>query len=282
MDLAPFARLNPTFEPETGLLVLDLHHGKANEMGTAELSAFEALCERIESDDRIRCLVTTSRRRSSKGKPLFIAGANVKEREGWSDEQVKAHVRRQRAIMVRLRHLPIFTVALAAGATLGWGVEFLLTADYVLATPEATFGLPETGLGILPGARGTADLALLVGPNFALHLGCTGERIDTDRAVRIGLVQEAVPDLDAGLARCRQLARALARKSPTAVAAFKRAVLAALGRPEDARLRLEAEAYEVCVDRGEAAIGRAHFDAILRGEAPPWGPRATGPDRAGH
>ncbi len=277
MDLDAIEALHPSFDAACGLLLLDLHHGKANEMGTAQLDAFEALCDLVEGDERIRLLVTTSRRTTSKGTPIFIAGANVTEREGWSTDQVKAHVRRQRAILVRLRHLPIFTAALVTGVTLGWGVEFLLTADYVLATPAASFGLPETGLGILPGARGTAELAHLVGPNHALRLGCTGERIDADEAFRIGLVQEATPSVDAGLERCRALAEALARKSPTAVAQFKRAVLAGLGRPERTRLELEAAAYEVCVDRGEAALGRAHFDAIRRGEAPPWGPRAAPP-----
>ncbi|RMG96654.1 MAG: hypothetical protein D6705_10595 [Deltaproteobacteria bacterium] len=273
MDLAPIAHLHPSFDDEHGLLVLDLHHGKANEMGTAELDAFDALCELIEQASEIRCLVTTSRRRSSKGKPIFIAGANVKERVGWDDAKVKAHVRRQRDLMVRLRHLPIFTIALASGVTLGWGVEFLLTADYVLATAEASFGLPETGLGILPGARGTAELAHLVGPNQALRLGCTAERIGLDEALRIGLVQEATADVEAGLERSRKLAGAVARNSPTAVAAFKQAVLAGLGRPESVRLELEARAYEHCVDHGEAAIGRSHFEATLRGGTPPWGPR---------
>ncbi|MCB9750382.1 MAG: enoyl-CoA hydratase/isomerase family protein [Myxococcales bacterium] len=266
--------LHPRHDAARRLLVLELDHGKANEVGVAQLDAFDALCELLEREDSpISCLCTTSRRQSKRGTPIFIAGANVTERAGWDNDRVKRHVIRQRELMRRLRHLPLFTVVLSHGVTLGWGAEFLLTADYTLATPGASFGLPETGLGILPGARGTAELALALGAAQALRLGCTGEQVSASEALRIGLVQEVVDDLDAGLARVHSLAERLRTRSPTAVAAFKRGLLASLGREEATRLELERQAYERCVDAGEAAIGRAHFSAIRAGETPPWGPR---------
>ncbi|MFY0537978.1 protein kinase domain-containing protein [Nannocystis pusilla] len=205
--------LHPHYDPELRLLTLTLDHGKANEVGTVTLDAFEALCELLEHGE-VACLCTTSRRTSKSGTPIFISGADVTERVGWADERVKAHVRRQRSILQRLRHVPLFTVALSHGVTLGWGLEFLLTADYCLSTPAGRFGLPETGLGIIPGARGTAELALAVGPAHALRLGCTGEEIGADEALRIGLCHEIVPDIDAGLARVRTFAELLRRRSP--------------------------------------------------------------------
>ncbi len=278
MDLQRIAPLHPDFDPALGLLRLDLDHGKANEVGGVELDAFAALCDVLEAHSEIRCLCTTSRRQSSRGTPLFISGANVSERVGWSDERVKLHVVRQREIMQRLRHAPLFTIVLTHGVTFGWGTEFVLTADYCLATPTARFALPETGLGILPGARGTAELALSVGPAHALRLGCTGEEVGAEEAVRIGLAHEVVPDLEAGLARVLGLAQRLCSRSPTAVAAYKRGLLAALGRPEAERLAIERAAYEQCIDTGEAAIGRAAFSAKRAAgegtsDAPPWGPR---------
>ena len=228
------------------------------------------------AESEVSCLCTTSRRVSGRGIPIFISGANVSERVGWTDDRVKLHVVRQRGIMQRLRHAPLYTIVLTHGVTFGWGAEFVLTADYCLATPTARFALPETGLGILPGARGTAELASLVGPAQALRLGCTGEEIGADEALRIGLVHETVTDLEAGLARVRDVARRLRSRSPTAVAAFKRGLLGALGRPEAERLAIERAAYEQCIDTGEAAIGRAAFSARRasgEAETPPWGPR---------
>ncbi len=273
MDLSAIEALHPSYDPERRSLVLSLDHGKANEMGTEQLDALTRLCELLETDASICCLCTTSRRISRRGKPIFIAGANVTERTDWDDDRVKAHVIRQRQLMRRLRRLPLFTVVLSHGVTLGWGTEYLLTADYSFATPTASFALPETGLGILPGARGTAELAMLIGPAQALRLGCTGETIDADEALRIGLVQELVDDVDAGLERVEALAERLCKRSPTAVAAFKQALLDGLGQPEAVRLDVEARAYEHTVDTGEAAIGRASFAAIREGTAPSWGPR---------
>jgi len=259
--------LTPTVEGAVALLEFD--HGKANEMGSEQLAAFDVLPEALGD---ARALISYSRRRSRRGTPIFIAGANVTERAGWSRDRVAAHVRYQRAVLARLRRLPVFHVAVVNGVALGWGTEFMLTCDYRIATAEASFALPETGLGILPGAGGTAELPALIGLPQTLRLGMTGERIPAEEALRIGLVQEVVPDVDAGLERARALAARVARNSPTAVAAFKRACLAALGLPGPARQEVEARAYEHCLDSGEAAIGREHFAAIRRGEAPPWGP----------
>ncbi|KIG12226.1 Enoyl-CoA hydratase/isomerase [Enhygromyxa salina] len=274
MDLSPISALNPRLDPTLQLLVLELDHGKANEIGTEQLVAFEALCTLLESADlpqAITCLCTTSRRVSKSGKPIFIAGANVTERVEWDDARVKAHVIRQRKLMQRLRRLPLFNIALSSGVTLGWGTEYMLTADYSIATQAASFALPETGLGIVPGARGTAELASLVGPAQALRLGCTGESIDAAEAARIGLVQELAADVDAGLTRVEELARQLRRRSPLALASYKAALLDGLGRCEAERIDLEEAAYERCVDLGEAAIGRASFAAIRDGETPAWG-----------
>ena len=210
------------------LAVLDLDHGRANEMGSIALRDWERLVDWLEAGGA-QGLLTTSHRRSRKGTPIFIAGADVTERSGWSASEVRAHVRWQRAVLKRLRAAPVFHVAVVGGVALGWGTEFLLCADYRIGAPEAVFGLPETGLGIIPGAGGTAELWSHIGVSQALRLGLTGERIGPEEATRIGLIDEVCSSLDAGLARGRALASRAAANSPTAVAAFKRGVLAAVG-----------------------------------------------------
>lgn len=256
--------------------VLELDHGKANEMGSPQLAAFERLVDALPAQG-VRALITFSKRRSRRGTPIFVAGANVTERTGWSDDAVAAHVRRQRAVLARLRQLPLFHIAVVNGVALGWGTEYLITCDYRIAASEAVFGLPETGLGILPGAGGTSELWSLIGVPQALRLGMTGERIDATEAHRIGLVQELADDVDAGLARAHALAARVARNSPTGVAAFKRGVLASVGQAADARREIEAQAYERCLFSGEAAIGRANFKAIREGAEVPWGPLNVDP-----
>lgn len=271
MDLQRFSRLRPSFDATTGVLALDLEHGKANEVGTAVLEAFEVLCATVEDDASILCVVVSSGRRSSKGVPLFIAGADVRERVGWSSERVMAHLERQRRLVLRWRSLPAFVVAIPNGAALGFGLEFCLACDYVLATREAFFALPETGLGIVPGAGGTALLAARIGTSQALRLGCTGERVDAEEAARLGLVDEIVDSVGHGHARVQGWSERLRERSPTAVVAFKRAILSGVGLPVEARLELEARAYAYALASGDAERGRAAFEAK---ETPCWNRRS--------
>ena len=176
MSAPEFGTLRVRLEDEVAFLQLE--HGKANEMGRAEVGAIEQLCGWLEGG-HARVLVTFSRRVSSRGTPIFISGANVTERAGWETAEVKRHVRWQRATLARLRRTPVFHVCVVDGIALGWGTEFMLACDWRIAGPSARFGLPETGLGIIPGAGGAAELSSLIGLPQALRLGMSedGEQL---------------------------------------------------------------------------------------------------------
>jgi enoyl-CoA hydratase/carnithine racemase len=271
-QLPPLSSLRASLSDSGHLLHIELDHGRANEMGSAQLSDWEALADWLPGSD-VRSVITFSRRRSRRGTPIFISGADVTERIGWSDEQVRAHVRWQRDVLRRLRRAPVFHIAVVDGVALGWGAEMMIAVDYRIAGPGASFALPETGIGILPGAGGTSELWAMIGVPQAMRLGMTGEQIDADEAHRIGLIQERVPSLDAGLARAEALAARVARRSPTAIGAFKQALLAGIGQSSDDRAELEARAYERCLQSGDAAVGRENFKAITSGGEVQWNPR---------
>jgi len=276
MSTISLSSLHAKTSADGDVLRITISHGAVNEMGVEQLKDWEAVTQFLNHDGA-RALITTSDKCTRSGTPIFVAGANVTERAEWSEQQVKAHVRWQRSTLAALRRAPAFHAVVVTGMALGWGTECLLTADYRIATRTARFALPETGIGILPGAGGTSELSKVVGPNQALRLGMTGERIDADEAARIGLVDEVFDTTEEAMARAESLAALAARRSPTAVGAFKQGVLASLSMDEDARTELEARAYELCVDSGDAAIGRNNFKAITAGEAVAWSaPRRLG------
>jgi enoyl-CoA hydratase/carnithine racemase len=272
MDTINLSSFHPQFSDCGAILHIRIEHGRVNEMGSTELSDWETITERIEGGG-VRALISSSSKTTRSGKRIFIAGANVTERADWSDAQVKAHVRRQRSTLGALRRVPAFHVCVVDGLALGWGTEFMITADYRIGTPNARFSLPETGIGILPGAGGTSELSRIIGPNQALRLGMTGEQISAEEALRIGLIDELAGSEPEAQERALALAKLAAKRSPTAVGAFKAGVLASLSMDEDERTELEAKSYELCVDAGEAAIGRANFKAIIAGGDVIWGPR---------
>lgn len=272
MGLPQFESLQVTESPDGRVVRLVFDHGKANEIGTEQLVELERLVAHLHAGPAV-ALISSSAKRSSRGTPIFVSGANVLERAGWSDERVIAHVAWQRTVLASLRAAPVFHVCVAHGVALGWGTEFLLTADWRIAVDGATFGLPETRLGILPGAGGTSELWAQLGVAWTLRLGMTGARIEVDDALRAGLVQERVASPADGQARADALAADAAMASPTAMAAFKQAVLASVGTAPNHRVAFEVAAYQHCVQSGQAAVGRAHFAQIIAGTPAPWGPR---------
>lgn len=251
--------------------LLEFSHGKANEMGVDTLDELEKLIHRLSASEGPNVLISFSRKKTRRGTAIFIAGAHVTERQDWSQEQVFKHVRRQRSLMHALRQAPVLHICIPNGMALGWGCEFLITADYKIATPDSCFALPETGLGIIPGANGSSELVALIGLAHTLRLGMTGEKIDAPEALRIGLVQEVSDDLSSALERAYQLADLNRRLSPTATATFKKVVLSCLGEPVETRCEIEAQAYEHCVESGQAKIGRIAFDSIRQGKSVDWG-----------
>jgi enoyl-CoA hydratase/carnithine racemase len=261
----------PKYSHNNQCITLNFSHGRANEMGTSELKGIEALCHQLESG-QYRVLISTSQRLSRSGKSIFISGANVTERSDWTDSQVKDHVVYQRSVLNRLKNAPVFHIVVVDGIALGWGTEYLLTADYRLCTQGSTFGLPETGLGILPGAGGSSDLWSHIGYANALRLGMAGERINGAEAQRINLVQECFVDWSEAMERAEKLSDSAVTTSPTASAAFKTAVLNSMGAESTKRNDIEAQAYEHCVNTGEAGIGRKNFKKIISGVEVEWGP----------
>ncbi|MDF1660823.1 MAG: enoyl-CoA hydratase/isomerase family protein [Planctomycetota bacterium] len=265
-----FQMLNVTRENDGQTLVVRLDHGKVNACGSAVIADFESLAELVQNDSTIRAMIAYSSKITKSGKAIFVAGADVTERADWTDADVIKHVTRQRRALLSLRQLPIFSMVLVDGLALGLGTELMLAFDYRIASPKASYALPETGLGIIPGALGSALLSAVVGPNHALRMGCTGEAIHAEEALRIGLVDELQDSPEESLARARTMAANIVKKSPRAIAGFKTAVLSSLSLPQSERVRLEAKYYEDQVKSGDAAVGRAAFKDIREGRAPSW------------
>ena len=110
MTLPTFQRLNLRTESDGHVLMVDLNHGRVNEMGRIEIGEWAELTRFLHNSD-VRAVITSSRKETRKGTPIFIAGANVTERVDWTDAEVRAHVRWQRETLLNLRHAPVFHIA---------------------------------------------------------------------------------------------------------------------------------------------------------------------------
>ena len=135
-----------------------------------------------------------------------------------------------------------------------------MACDIRLAADSAKLGQPEVNLGIIPGGGGTQRLPRLVGTGAAYKLLYTGDLIDADEALRIGLVDEVVPAAELR-ARALALAESIAQKSPVALQLIKEAVRASLRAPLDEGLRQETTLFGLAFSSEDKAEGVAAFMA---------------------
>jgi len=130
------------------------------------------------------------------GEKVFAAGADVKEMAGRNYAAMAAISRRLHASFRAVAAIGKPAVAAITGFALGGGLELALCADFRVAGENVRFGVPEILLGVIPGLGGTQRLHRLIGPARAKNLIYTGRFVDAEEALRIGLVDQVVPDAD--------------------------------------------------------------------------------------
>jgi enoyl-CoA hydratase/carnithine racemase len=238
--------------PLVAELILDRPEA-LNAISTDLARQLAVACEEILEDDALSAVIMTSSIAKA-----FCVGADLKERAAFSDHDL----RRQRPIIEdafgAVRNMPIPTIAAVEGYALGGGCELALSCDLIVASQTAVFGLPEVGLGLIPGGGGTQLLPRRVGWNRAADLIFTGRRIDGNDAFRIGIADRLVP---AGTAReiALQLAVDVAANSPVSLRAAKLALRRGFDVDLPSGLLIENESWEHAAYSEDRREGIAAF-----------------------
>jgi enoyl-CoA hydratase len=195
--------------------------------------AFAALGE----DDAVRAVLL----RGTGGK-AFAAGADISELAHADSALGQQMAESTQRVFRRIETLGKPVIACIDGFALGGGCELAMACTLRLASDSAKLGQPEIKLGLIPGYGGSQRLPRLVGQGAALKMLLTGAMVDASEALRIGLVDEVVPDgkLDE---RATELARLIAGMPPLAVAAAIEAVGRGADLPLDEALALEAAIF---------------------------------------
>ena len=174
----------------------------------------------VDDDPGLRVLVLRGRGRA------FSTGGDLREFGSAPSPVVARSVRFRRDVWGRLLALRAATLASVHGFAVGGGMEMALLCDVVIATAGARFGLPECGLGMIPGVAGTQTLGRRTGVGQALDLVLSGRLIGAAEARRLGVVARVVGER-ALAAETRRLARRLAAIDPAVVTAIRRCLRAA-------------------------------------------------------
>ena len=152
-----------------------------NALNEEALKEFSNVLDEIHANEDIRVLILTGA-----GEKSFIAGVDIKQFLTFNTFKAKSFSEMGRSLMNKLQELPIPVIAAVNGFALGGGCEVALACDFIYASENAMFGLPEITLGIIPGFGGTQRLPRLVGESMAKELIFTGKMIPAEEAKKHG------------------------------------------------------------------------------------------------
>lgn len=174
---------------EFGLVTVMIDRPDAlNSINRQILLDLKTILEGLGKDPKVRVIILRGA-----GDKSFIAGADIKEMQPLDRSDAAYFSRLGHSVCLLLENMPKVTIAAVQGFALGGGLEFALACDFILASENALFGLPEVSLGVIPGFGGTIRLARAVGTAKAKELIFAGLRFKAQEAKELGLIRHVYP-----------------------------------------------------------------------------------------
>jgi len=239
---------------QDGIAKITFNRPKAlNALNNALLGEFSTALDEISANEAVRVLVLTG-----SGEKSFVAGADITELATFNALEAKVFAKKGQEIISKLQGLSIPAIAAVNGFALGGGSEMALACDFIYASDNAMFGLPEINLGIIPGFGGTQRLPRLIGPNMAKEMIFTGKMISAAEAKEIGLVNKVCTQAEL-MADVMKTAKAIASKGRVSLRAAKQSVVNGLNTDLKTGLNIECDAFALCMASEDSKEGTSAF-----------------------
>ncbi len=226
---------------------------KLNALNRATIAELTACFTDLQADPQVRVVLVTGA-----GEKAFVAGADISELAGLRADEAERYALDGQRLMSLIEGLGKPVIAQVNGFALGGGCELAMACSLRYAADTAQLGLPETGLGLIPGFGGTQRLARLIGRGRAQEMILTGGMVSADEAMRMGLVNKVVPASELPGAVLK-LAAKLAGKSLLTLRLALRSVGEGLQMTQDGGCGLEASLFGVAAASEDAREGCTAF-----------------------
>lgn len=221
-----------------------------NAIDFSTMDELEEALTLLEKDESLRALVLTG------GGDTFVSGGDLKDFQVLvTAEDGQRMAERMGTILTRLSCLPVPVIAALNGPAVGGGTEVALACDLRVAAANAYFSFRQVTMGIMTAWGGAPRLLALLGFSRSLYYLLTAERITSEQALHMGLVQRVTPEGQA-VAGAVELARQLAGQPPLAVRAIKRTLRQIMGVPFDSAAAIEVQEF------GEVWASEDHLEAV--------------------
>ncbi len=241
-------------ETHEQVAVLTLNRPDAmNAVNFDMLNAIKAEVASIRFNPDIRVVIITGA-----GEKAFCAGADLKERSTMPELRVREFIYTIRRLFSDIESLNKPVIAAVNGFALGGGTEMALASDIRIASMNASMGLTETRLAIIPGAGGTQRLPRLIGRGKAKELIFTGRRVDAREALDIGLVNQ-ICEPNLLMDEAMKMARMICEGGPIAIGQAKYAIDAGLETDLNTGLAIESNAYWITIPTKDRMEGISAF-----------------------
>lgn len=210
---------------------------KLNALSREMIVALSDTFRNLEHDTELRAVILTGA-----GHNAFCAGTDISELTELSQSDAETVSERGQSLCNQIENFPVPIVAAINGIAAGGGCELALACHLRVASSNASFSLPETKLGILPGYGGTQRLGRAIGSGRALEMMLTGKTLGAEEALQSGLVNRLAAAGDLSV-EAESLAKEIAQLAPLAIRACLKAVTRGIDLPLADGLALEAELF---------------------------------------
>lgn len=247
-----YEHIHVEIKEEYALVTIDRPRA-LNALSSAVLSELTQATSELELVDEVRVVILTGA-----GDKAFVAGADIAEMRELGPRQAEALAEMGGILAATIETSGKPYIAAVNGFALGGGLELALACDFLYASRSAKLGLPEVKLGVIPGFGGTQRLPRRVGVAKAKEMIFTGEMIDAEEGLRIGLI-DAVHAPEALLEATVKTAGRIARNGPLAVAEAKRLVHMGQSMSLEAAVTLEQRTFAGLFASEDQREGMAAF-----------------------
>ena len=252
---------NLLIETTGGIATLTVNRPESlNALNSEVLKELECALHGLENDAAVKVAVLTGA-----GEKAFIAGADIKEMAALTSFEAHEFALRGQRVMLFIENMRKPVIAAVNGFALGGGLELALACDFIYASENAKFGLPEVTLGVMPGFGGTQNLARLIGRNKANELIFSGRMISAQKAREWGIVNEVCAPAEL-LSKTLETAAAIAKVGLIGVAYAKDAVSNGLDMTKEDGFRYEASMFGILFSTEDQKEGMKAFTEKRKAE----------------
>ncbi len=239
---------------DEGIAVVTINRPQfLNALNRATVEELSQIIDLVDKDDEVKAVIITGA-----GDKSFAAGGDINYMQDMDSLDSREFGLFGQGVLRKLEYLPKPVIAAINGFCLGGGCELAMACDFRIASLKAKFGQPEVTLGVTPGFGGTQRLPRLVGVGIAKQLLFTGDIIDAQEALRIGLVNQVVSAAEL-LDYVKGIAQRVMSGGQMAVSLCKLAVNEGMQTDIDRAMTIEADLFSLCFSTRDQKEGMKAF-----------------------